>query len=79
MQILLVVNSFATSVTPRNTVQVHQYLARHHDVQVAVAGVAEDVADGLVGVHRLLREHAEREKQYDRDTRHGASQGARLE
>lgn len=29
--------------------------------------------------HRLLREHAEREKQYDRDTRHGASQGARLE
>ena len=34
MQILLVVNSFATSVTPRNTVQVHQYLARHHDVQV---------------------------------------------
>ena len=29
--------------------------------------------------HRLLREHAEREKQYDRDTRHGASQGAKLE
>lgn len=29
--------------------------------------------------HRLLREHAEREKQYDHDTRHGASQGARLE
>lgn len=29
--------------------------------------------------HRLLREHAEREQQYDRDTRHGASQGARLE
>ena len=29
--------------------------------------------------HRLLREHAEREKQYDRDTQHGASQGARLE
>ena len=29
--------------------------------------------------HRLLREHAEREKQYDRDTRHGASQGARLD
>jgi len=34
VRILLVVNSFATSVTPRNTVQVHQYLARHHDVQV---------------------------------------------
>lgn len=34
MRILLIVNSFATSVTPRNTVQVHQYLARHHDVQV---------------------------------------------
>lgn len=34
MRILLVVNAFATSVTPRNTVQVHQYLARHHDVQV---------------------------------------------
>ena len=29
--------------------------------------------------HRLLREHAEREKQYDRDTRHGATQGAKLE
>lgn len=29
--------------------------------------------------HRLLREHAEREKQYDRDTRHGASQGAKLD
>lgn len=29
--------------------------------------------------HRLLREHAEREKKYDRDTRHGASQGARLD
>ena len=34
MRILLIVNAFATSVTPRNTVQVHQYLARHHDVQV---------------------------------------------
>jgi len=34
LRILLIVNSFATSVTPRNTVQVHQYLARHHDVQV---------------------------------------------
>ncbi|WP_232727889.1 DUF922 domain-containing Zn-dependent protease [Acidovorax sp. 69] len=28
---------------------------------------------------RQLRDHAEREKQYDRDTRHGASQGVRLE
>jgi diacylglycerol kinase family enzyme len=34
VRILLIVNSFATSVSPRNTVQVHQYLARHHDVQV---------------------------------------------
>jgi len=34
VRLLLVVNSFATSVNPRNTVQVHQYLARHHDVQV---------------------------------------------
>jgi diacylglycerol kinase family enzyme len=34
VRILLIVNAFATSVTPRNTVQVHQYLARHHDVQV---------------------------------------------
>jgi diacylglycerol kinase family enzyme len=34
LRILLIVNAFATSVTPRNTVQVHQYLARHHDVQV---------------------------------------------
>ena len=31
---LLVVNSFASSVTARNTVVVHQKLARHHDVQV---------------------------------------------
>lgn len=31
---LLVVNSFASSVTARNTVVVHQRLARHHDVQV---------------------------------------------
>ena len=27
-------NSFASSVNPRNTVAVHQYLARHHGVQV---------------------------------------------
>ncbi len=31
---LLIVNSFASSVTARNTVVVHQKLARHHDVQV---------------------------------------------
>lgn len=29
--------------------------------------------------HRLLREHAEREKDYDRTTRHGATQGAILD
>jgi diacylglycerol kinase family enzyme len=34
VRILLIVNAFATSVHPKNTVQVHQYLARHHDVQV---------------------------------------------
>ena len=34
MRLLLVVNSFASSVTARNTVVVHQTLARHHDVQV---------------------------------------------
>ena len=34
MRLLLVVNSFASSVTPRNTVAVHERLARHHDVQV---------------------------------------------
>ncbi|MFM8868132.1 MAG: diacylglycerol/lipid kinase family protein [Ilumatobacteraceae bacterium] len=34
MRILLIVNSFASSVNPRNTVYVHQHLARHHDVQV---------------------------------------------
>jgi len=34
LQILLIVNSFASSVTPRNTVAVHQYLSRHHSVQV---------------------------------------------
>jgi diacylglycerol kinase family enzyme len=34
LRLLLVVNSFASSVTARNTVVVHQKLARHHDVQV---------------------------------------------
>lgn len=34
MRILLVVNSFASSVTARNTVIIHRILARHHDVQV---------------------------------------------
>ena len=34
MRILLIVNSFASSVTPRNTVLVHEHLAKHHDVQV---------------------------------------------
>ena len=34
MRILLIVNSFASSVTPRNTVLVHQHLAKSHDVQV---------------------------------------------
>lgn len=29
--------------------------------------------------HRLLREHVEREKEYDRSTGHGATQGARLD
>ena len=34
MRILLIVNSFASSVTPRNTVLVHEHLSKHHDVQV---------------------------------------------
>ena len=34
MRILLVVNSFASSVTARNTVIVHRALSRHHDVQI---------------------------------------------
>lgn len=34
LRILLVVNSFASSVTPRNTVVVHRRLARGHDVEV---------------------------------------------
>lgn len=34
VRILLVVNSFASSVTARNTVIVHRTLARHHEVQV---------------------------------------------
>ena len=34
LRLLLVVNSFASSVTARNTVVVHQKLTRHHDVQV---------------------------------------------
>jgi diacylglycerol kinase family enzyme len=34
LRILLVVNSFASSVTARNTVIVHQELSREHDVQI---------------------------------------------
>jgi diacylglycerol kinase family enzyme len=34
VRILLVVNSFASSVTPRNTVIVHRTLSRHHDVEL---------------------------------------------
>lgn len=34
VRILLVVNSFASSVTARNTVIVHRILSRHHDVDV---------------------------------------------
>ena len=34
MRLLLVVNSFASSVTPRNTVVVHRRLSRDHDVEV---------------------------------------------
>ena len=34
LQILLIVNTFASSVIPRNTVAVDQYLGRHHSVQV---------------------------------------------
>jgi diacylglycerol kinase family enzyme len=34
VRILLVVNSFASSVTARNTVIVHRTLSRHHDVQL---------------------------------------------
>jgi diacylglycerol kinase family enzyme len=34
VRLLLVVNSFASSVTARNTVVVHQHLSRHHNVQV---------------------------------------------
>ncbi|MEN9792595.1 MAG: hypothetical protein RL330_673, partial [Actinomycetota bacterium] len=34
MRLLLIVNSFASSVTARNTVAVHQKLAARHEVQV---------------------------------------------
>lgn len=34
LRLLLIVNSFASSVTARNTVAVHRKLAAHHDVQV---------------------------------------------
>lgn len=35
MRLLLVVNSFASSVTARNTVVVHRELSQHHEVEVA--------------------------------------------
>src|SRR6478736_3992581 len=34
VRLLLVVNSFASSVTARNTVVVHQVLSQEHDVQI---------------------------------------------
>ena len=34
MRVLLIVNSFASSVTAKNTVVVHRRLSEHHDVQV---------------------------------------------
>jgi diacylglycerol kinase family enzyme len=34
LRLLLIVNSFASSVTAKNTVVVHERLSRHHDVQV---------------------------------------------
>ena len=34
LRLLLIVNSFASSVTAKNTVAVHQRLSQHHDVQV---------------------------------------------
>ena len=34
LRLLLIVNSFASSVTAKNTVAVHQLLSQHHDVQV---------------------------------------------
>ena len=34
MKVLLIVNSFASSVTARNTVVVHRRLSQHHEVQV---------------------------------------------
>ena len=54
-----------------NDLFIERFFARHE------SGLTVRQANALG--HRLLREHAEREKQYDRDTRHGASQGARLE
>lgn len=34
LRVLLIVNSFASSVTAKNTVTVHERLSQHHDVQV---------------------------------------------
>ena len=34
VKVLLVVNSFASSVTARNTVVVHRRLSRHHEVDI---------------------------------------------
>ena len=58
LRLLLVVNSFASSVTARNTVVVHQKLTRHHDVQVVETNrrghatrFAEDAARRLSLIH----------------------------
>ena len=73
---------FALSRHEQGHVQFGREAARAIDQGIAQLPAERDCATlerqaNALG-HRLLREHAERDQQYDRDTRHGASQGARL-
>ena len=73
----------ALSQHEQGHVQVGREAAQAIDQGIASLPAAADCAtlernaDALG--RRLLQEHVEREKQYDRDTGHGAAQGARLE
>ncbi|RYF70781.1 MAG: DUF922 domain-containing protein [Comamonadaceae bacterium] len=73
----------ALSLHEQGHVQFGRDAARAIDEGIAQLPIAPDCATlereaNALG-HRLLREHTEREKEYDRNTRHGASQGAKLE
>lgn len=73
----------ALSQHEQGHIQVGRDAAQAIDQGIARLPAASDCAtlerDANALGRRLLQEHVEREKQYDRDTGHGTSQGARLD